>query len=133
MNRINPLYVALLLVITLGVVIWQDRKFTEAIQSKAENLAQLEKVGQKVAALRDYWKDPKKQRQRVQEFIRFASRFIKKKEQRGNRLKLRLEGVDARSADQLVDKLLNSFLRVDRVKIERKDKNHITMEVELML
>jgi len=132
-NRINPLYVALLLVIILGAVIWQDRKFTEAIQSKAENLTQLEKVGQKVAALRDYWKDPKKQKQRAQEFIRFASRFIKKKEQRGNKLKLHLDGIDARSANQLASKLLNSFLKVKVVKIERKGKNHIAMEVELML
>jgi len=130
MNRLNPAYIALFLAVILIVVIWQDRKFQKAIEVQQERLYQLEQVGQKVAALKNYW-DKKNQKKRVEDFIRFAKKFIKKKDQRGNRVHLYLDGMDAKNADRIADKLLNSFIKVKSIKVDRKNKEQISMEMEL--
>ena len=130
MNRLNPAYIALFLAVILIVVIWQDRKFQKVIEVQQERLYQLEQVGQKVAALKNYW-DKKNQKKRVEDFIRFAKKFIKKQDQRGNRVHLYLDGMDAKNADRVADKLLNSFIKVKSIKIDRKNKEQISMEMEL--
>jgi len=132
MSRVNPLYVLLLLVVLLTVLIWQDRKIEERVVQEERRLVELERLGKRVVAMKNYWGDRKLQERRINQFVNFVSRFIKKREKRGGRLKLSLAGIGAHDADRIVSKLLNSFLKVGNLTIERSDREKISMEVELL-
>lgn len=133
MNRINPLYVVALLALLLLVVIYQHQKLERTITQKEHQLLLLQNKAKEIATLRRYWGDSKIQKRRVASLLNspLLKRFIKNVERGNSRLKLFLHNVDAKSADQIMDKLLNSFVKVHLVKITKQDKTKIAMEVEL--
>jgi len=133
MNRINPLYVVALLALLLLVVIYQHQKLERTITQKEHQLLLLQNKAKEIATLRRYWGDSKIQKRRVASLLNspLLKRFIKNVERGNSRLKLFLHNVDAKSADQIMDKLLNSFVKVHLLKITKQDKTKIAMEVEL--
>jgi len=133
MNRINPFLILLLLLALLAVVIWQDRRLQGEIVAAQERLVQLERLGKRLASLKNYWGDRKLQERRINQFTTFAARFVKKKERHGRKVKLYLAGIGPKDADRIVSKLLNSFLKVGTLKIETAGKGEFSMEVELLL
>lgn len=132
MNRFNPAYVALFLLVVFFVVLYQNHKLEAAVEQSVQRLHMLEEKAKEISTLKSYWGDRKLLKKRVQEIVRtpFVSKFIKHKEEQRDRFKLFLEKVDASSADRIGDKIFNSFVKIGGFKIVRKDKNHIDMEVE---
>ncbi|BCD63166.1 hypothetical protein NitYY0826_P07 (plasmid) [Nitratiruptor sp. YY08-26] len=132
MNRINPLYISAFLVVILLVIWYQDHKIQRLVGEKSKHLYQLEKVGKKVAVLRNYWGDSKLQQQRVLQLVNspLIKPFVKKSRKGRERYKIVIEGIDASNADRIADKIFNSFVKVGAFSITRKDKTKISMEVE---
>jgi len=133
MSRINPLYVVALLALLLLIVIYQHQKLERTITQKEHQLLLLQNKAKEIETLRRYWGDSKLQKRRVASLLSspLLKRFIKNVERGSSRLKLFLHNVDAKSADQIMNKLLNSFVKVHLVKITKQDKTKIAMEVEL--
>ena len=133
MSRINPLYVVALLALLLLIVIYQHQKLERTITQKEHQLLLLQNKAKEIATLRRYWGDSKLQKRRIASLLGspLLKRFIKNVERGSSRLKLFLHNVDAKSADQIMNKLLNSFVKVHLVKITKQDKTKIAMEVEL--
>jgi hypothetical protein len=131
MRHLNPTLVVILLGVLLVAVIWQKYEVEKRIEAKQKALFTLEEKGRKLTALKSYW-GAEKQKVRVREFIRFAEKFITKQEPRGTRIRIKLENLDGKNADRVVNRLLNSFIIVKSLTIKRTSKEKISMETELV-
>lgn len=132
MNRINPIYITLLLGIILVVVIYQNHTIQQTITQKELSLHSLEQKAKEIATLKKYWGDKKIQRARVLQLLNtpFIKRFIKNQQKSGDRYRVLLHKIDALNADRIADKILNSFVKVGSFSIQKTSKTEISMEVE---
>jgi len=132
MNRINPLYITAFLALLLLIVIYQHTKIEKAVSQQEHYLQTITNKAKEIATLRRYWGDKRVQKRRVATIINspFFKRFIKNIEKSSNRVKIYLQNIDAASADSIMDKIFNSFVKVSSLKITKTDKTKISMEVE---
>jgi len=126
------LYIALFLVLVLLLVIYQNRKIEHLVDQEQLHLQQMQDVAKKISTLKNYWGDKKIQRQRVLAIVNspIVKPFVKTSQQSRDRYKLFLHNIDARSADRVADKIFNSFVRIGSLKIDRQNREKISMEVE---
>ena len=132
MNRINPSYIALLLLGILFIILYQNHSIQQSIAQQQERLYKLRDVAKEIGTLKNYWGDAKTQKKRIARLLEtpFIKKFVTKKEKRGDRYRITLDNIDAASADRIADKIFNSFVKIGTLKIVKKDKTKLSMEVE---
>jgi hypothetical protein len=132
MNRVNPIYIAAFLFSILLFIIYQNHKIEEQISKKQQKIATLEQKAKEMATLKGYWGDRKVLKKRVEAILKtpFIAKFIKKRDNQREKIRVYLEKIDSLNADRIADKILNSFVKIGAVNIKKRDKNHIDMEVE---
>ena len=135
MNRINPLYIAVFLALILGIIVYQNRLFKEQISQKEQEILILEQKAKKIATLKRYWKDKNILKRRLEALLRssFIAKYIKKRENKSNKITVYLENIDPFNANRITDKILNSFVRVSSISFKRKDNNHLNIKVEFTI
>jgi len=133
MNRVNPLYILLILVALLGLLLYQSTKLDSTITMQEKRLTQLKNRAKEIATLKNYWGDKRVQKRRVQALINspIIKRFIKKSINKKDGIKLSLANIDGVNANHIIDKIGNSFVKIGSLTIKKESKTKISMEVEL--
>jgi hypothetical protein len=132
MNRVNPSYVLLFLLIAFGIVLMQNHKLQKELSMQNQRVEEMKKVAKKMGALKNYWGDKKEQKKRVLAFVKepFVAKFLKNSQKSADRYKIFLENVDAKSADLIFNKILNEFVKVNSVQIRRRNEKSIDIQME---
>jgi len=132
MNRVNPSYVLLFLLIVFGIVLMQNHKLQKELSMQNQRLEEMKKVAKKMGALKNYWGDKKEQKKRVLAFVKepFVAKFLKNSQKSTDRYKIFLKNVDAKSADLIFNKILNEFVKVNSVQIRRRDEKSVDIQME---
>jgi hypothetical protein len=132
MNRVNPLYIFLLLLVLLIVLVYQHLSLQHKITQTEQEIYFLQNVAKQITTLKNYWGDKKIQRRRVFEIARtpFIRKFLQKEQNSREKYKIYLVGIDAINADRIADKIFNSFVKVNSFQIVKQTDNKVEMEVE---
>ncbi|BCD68954.1 hypothetical protein [Nitratiruptor sp. YY09-18] len=135
MNRVNPSYVLLFLLVIFGIVLLQNFKLKKELLTQSQKIEDMKKIAVKMDALKNYWGDKRKQKSRIVAFLKepFVAKFLKDSHKSANRYKIFLENVDAKSADLIFNKILNEFIKVNSMQIERKNQKSIDIHLEFKL
>ena len=133
MNRINPLYIAVALFVLFVAVVYQTISLKKSFALEQQRIQSIEQLGVKIHQLRLYWKDKKAQRQRIESIVRMFSKFVREKKRKKNRYIVTFDNVDRGSADRIVQKIFNSFVKVHSFSIEKKSDKAISIKVEFLL
>ena len=133
MNRVNPLYILLILVALLGLLLYQSTKLDSTIAMQEKRLTQLKNRAKEIATLKNYWGDKRVQKRRVQALINspIIKKFIKNSTNKKDGMKLTLTNIDGANADRIINKIGNSFVKIGSLAIKKESKTKISMEVEL--
>ncbi|SMC10187.1 hypothetical protein [Nitratiruptor tergarcus] len=135
MNRINPFYILLFLLIVFGITLLQNFKLKKELSIQNQKVEEMKKVAIKMNTLKNYWGDKKKQKSRVLALLKepFVAKFLKDAHKNVDRYKVFLENVDAKSADLIFNKILNEFIKVNSIQIKRKNQKSINIQMEFKL
>ncbi len=135
MNRINPLYIVLLLTVLFIVVVIKKHTLQKELIQEQHHLLQVRNITKEIATLRKYWYDKKLQKKRINALLHspLIARYIKSKEKKGNRYIIELAHIEARSADTITKLLLNAFIKIKSFTITKENKNTIAMKMEIQL
>ena len=135
MNRINPLYIVLLLTVLFIVVVIKEHTLQKDLFKEQRHLFQVKNIAKEIATLRKYWYDKKLQKKRINALLHspLITRYIKSKEKKADRYIIELAHIDARSADTIMKLFFNTFIKIKSFSITKEDKNKISMKMEIQL
>jgi len=124
MNRINPIYLIIILILLLTIVIYKCNSLDKYIYNKEKYVFHLEESAKELSTLRKYWGDKELQKKRINSLIQstFIKKFIKTIEKNRDGVKIYFENINGKEGDFLLNKILNSFVKIDKLKILKSDK-----------
>ncbi|MEA3373496.1 MAG: hypothetical protein U9Q62_07385 [Campylobacterota bacterium] len=134
MKQINPLYIALFLVVVL-IVMMAKLDGVKGLQEEA--IAELEKtelMAKRTVALKKSWEANEQIRKSLNRLLRQTSRNaeIEYKEQQGSMV-ITAKKINATAAEYLLNKLFNGTYVIKTMKIKRLDSESASLEVEITL
>jgi hypothetical protein len=135
MNKINPLYILGFFVFVLLLMIYQNVKMQNKIVTATQQVSVIKQVGQEIASLKQHWKNPTQAKKNIDALLnnRVFKTHVSKKEKKSNTYKIELKDIDAATLDKFMSKILNEYVILKKIKIERlaEKKIKIAMELEL--
>jgi len=135
MNKINPLYILGFFVFVLLLMIYQNVKMQDKIVTATQQVSVVKQVGQEIASLKKHWKNPTQAQKNIEALLnnRAFKTHVSKKEKKSNLYKIELKDINAATLDKFMSKILNEYVIVKKINIERsaEDKIKIAMELEL--
>ncbi len=135
MKQINPLYVAMLLLVLLVLVVVQLNKAKNEQYEAKENLKQTKEMAERIVALKKSWSDASQSNKNLQKLLRApqlkASQIEQKKE--GDKVILSSKNMDIAAVNYMVNKLLNGTFVLGAVKIVREENELFSFSVEVRL
>ncbi len=135
MKQINPLYVAMLLLVLLVLAVVQLNKAKNEQYEAKENLKQTKEMAERIVALKKSWSDASQSNKNLQKLLRApqlkASQIEQKKE--GDKVILSSKNMDIAAVNYMVNKLLNGTFVLGAVKIVREENELFSFSVEVRL
>jgi hypothetical protein len=135
MNKINPLYILGFFIFVLFLMIYQNVKMQDKIVTATQQVSVVTQVGQEIASLKKHWKNPIQAKKNIDSILnnRAFKTHVSKKEKKSNTYKIELKDVNVATLDKFMSKILNEYVILKKIKIERlaEDKIKIAMELEL--
>ena len=135
MKQINPLYIALLLLVALAAV---TLKLMEAHTTQKEALSALQKTevtAKRIVALQKEWERGKESASALERLLRSAplreTEFVT--ERKRNRIMITAKSIDKKAADYLLNKLLNNTYVITALEIRRLDAQRASLQMEVAL
>ena len=135
MNKINPLYLLGIFIAVALLMMYESWAMEKKISRKAQENAQTEMLGKKVASLKTRWKDPKKARSRIDAVLNmrpFASKAGERRYKSGV-YKVTVKELSAQELDRLSAKLLNETVPFKRLEMLRNGDRNVTVTMEFAL
>jgi hypothetical protein len=133
-KQINPLYIALLLVVALVVVILKLNEANAAQSAAVEALQETEKTAKRIVALQQAWGRGEESASALERLLRSAplkeTEFVT--ERTRNRIIVRAQSIDKKAADYLLNKLLNNTNVIKTLKIRRLGPQQASLHVEVV-
>ena len=133
MNKINPLYMLIFFVIVALLMVYKSVQTQNNIVKTARHNVQIEQDGSYIKALKDRWKNPKESKKRLEKILSKFTKEITSKEKKKGVYIIKAKTLDARSADKLINALLNEALTFKKIKLEHTSKTTINMLIEVTL
>lgn len=133
MNRVNPLHILLVLIALLLLLMYQSVKLDNTITIQEKRVAELKDIAKEINTLKNYWGNKKIQKRRVLALINspLIKKFLKSSANKKDGIKINLHHIDGANADRILNKIGNSFVKIDNLSIKKESKTAISMEVEL--
>ncbi|WP_345975709.1 hypothetical protein [Sulfurimonas sp. HSL3-7] len=131
--KINPLYIALLLIVALLFVIYQLGSAKAELRESKSSLAKIETIAEEIDALKRAWDNPKTARSALDRLIKapqLKSANIQQTKKRGS-VVLKSKKVDLKAANYFFVKLFNGTYILKSFDIERLDDESISFSVEV--
>lgn len=135
MKQINPLYVAMLLVVLLVLAIVQLNKAKSEQYAAKENLTQTNVMAERIVSLKQSWSDSKQSKRDLQKLLRApqlkASQLEQKKQ--GDKVIVSSKNMDLAALNYMVNKLFNGTFVLGAMKIVREENDLFSFSVEINL
>ncbi len=135
MNKINPIYILAFFVLVLIITIIQTNAIQREIVATTQLVSSIKQNGQEIASLKKHWKDSKQTLQRIEAILNqppFKQKVVQKK-RKANSYSLALHHLDAPLLDKFVSKMLNEYIIVKKITIERSSDTDISIAMEIAL
>lgn len=135
MKQINPLYIALLLVVILVMVMVRLDHTKQQQYTAADELKETTALAERIVALKKNWDDAKRSEQslaRIMNASQLRDAQIVQKKNPGSVL-LSSDGLDAVTLNYLMNKLLNGSFALKSVKIRQLEGERYALNVEVAL
>jgi hypothetical protein len=134
-KQINPLYLALFLVATLGFVVFKLNSAQEAQRQARDDLSKTATMAEEIVALKRGWDDSKRTRSSLERLLRASqlqSAAIKQTKKQGL-VVLESKAIKADAANYLLNKLLNGAYTLKTMKVRRLDGETASLYLEVSL
>lgn len=131
--RINPLYIALLLVVTLLFVIYQLGSSKTELRESRNTLMETEAMAEEIDDLKRAWDSPKATDSSLKRLLaspQLKSANIQRTKKRGTTV-LKSKKADLRSSDYLFAKLFNGTYILKAFEVKRLDDQSVSFTVEI--
>ncbi|MEA2111652.1 MAG: hypothetical protein U9P71_06340 [Campylobacterota bacterium] len=135
MNKINPLYILIFFILVLLLMIVQNITMQNKIMEASQQISIIKKVGQEISSLKEHWKNPTQAKKNIDALLnnRTFKKSVTKQEKKSNLYKIALKDLNAVTLDKFMSKILNEYVVIKKISIDRvaEDKISIAMEIEL--
>ncbi len=135
MNKINPIYILGFFVLVLIIVIFQNFSIKNKILETTQQVSSIKQNGQVIASLKKHWKNPAQSQKSIDAILNhrdFKANVVKLKK-KASSYKISLHNLDAKKLDKLVGKILNEYVILKKITIDRIAENNISMKMEIEL
>lgn len=135
MKRVNPLYVALLLLAALLVTVIRLHQSNARYAQTLQNLQQTELMARKIAALKTGWGDGNDNAAAIERILKAS--LLRNAgltyEKLHSVMKISAKEMDRKAMEYLLNKLLNGTYAVKSMSIKRLDGQKASFEAEVAL
>jgi hypothetical protein len=131
--KINPLYIALLLIVALLFVIYQLGSAKTELRESKSSLVKTETIAEEITALKRAWDSPKKSGSALDRLLQapqLKSANIQQTKKRGS-IVLKSKKADRKASNYFFVKLFNGTYIVKNFDIKRIDDESISFSVEI--
>ena len=128
MNRLNPLYIILLLFTVLFISFFSLINIKKIYSEKLEETNEIQIKAKEYNSLVSYWKNEKFIQKTLDEILKnplFKNENIVKTETKES-IKIRIETPNSQILDSFLNKILNKQLIIKKMEL---DKNYINLEI----
>lgn len=135
MKQINPLYIILLIVVTLLVLLFKLAQTKRELHEAHNGFYTNKEMVHKIVDLRQSWDNPKDTKNmltRILKSSQLRNAGVVKKVKR-DQIELHGSAMDSRSASYLINRLFNEPFSIKSMKIRRLDKERVSLDVEIKL
>jgi hypothetical protein len=133
MNRINPIYVGLFLLLTLGFSMLKLGSVKDELSMIKEEYTQTTKIATELSALKDVYANKKKTEQSLKRVLRMSSlksaNIVQSKKKSG--VKISSQSIDLNALNSLMAKILNGTYNVTALKIRKLSNTKSSLEMEI--
>ncbi len=133
MSKMNPLYMFIFFVIVAFLMVYKSVQTQNKIVTTARHNIQIEQDGSYIKALKDRWKNPKESQKRLENVLSKFTKEITSKEKKKGVYIIKSKILNSRSADKLINALLNEAITFKKIKLEHTSKTTINMLIEVTL
>ncbi len=131
--KINPLYVALLLIVALLFAMYQLSESKNELRESKNNLIKIEAMADEIDALKRAWDDTKSSNAALERLLKapqLKSANIQKTKTRGLTI-LKSNKADLKATNYFFVKLFNGAYILEKFDIKRLDDESISFQVEI--
>lgn len=128
MNRLNPLYIVLLLFTVLFISFFSLINIKKVYSEKLEETNEIQIKSKEYNSLVSYWKNEEFIQKTLDEILKnplFKNENIVKTETKES-IKIRIETPNSQILDSFLNKILNKQLIIKKIEL---DKNYINLEI----
>ena len=133
MNRINPLYVGLFLVLFVVFLAFKLGSVKSDLLGAKEEYAKTSKLAVSLSGLKSTYADKKKLKNSLRRILALSAvrqANIVKDEKKSN-VKLSSQSMDKKALNVLMGKLLNGSYNITSMKIKRLSKERVSFKMEI--
>jgi len=133
MNRVNPLQIALLLVVVIAFLLFKLTSLKEELLEATESYKTSEKLAIDLNSLKSVYVNPKKTKKAInrilsQRSLRGANLEIKREKKS---IKITTESIDTAALNSLMGKVLNGSYNITLLKIKRLSETKASLVLEI--
>ncbi|MCW9026713.1 MAG: hypothetical protein OQJ77_05300 [Thiovulaceae bacterium] len=133
MNRINPLYLGVLLVVILVLSVYSLNSAKKSLMESKESFKETQKIANELSSLKKAYANKKINERALKKVL--AQAVLRdasiKAEYKNNVVKLNSDNMDKKALDFLIGKLLNSTYDIRKMKIKRLSEEKASLELEI--
>ena len=129
MQKINPLFLLLLLIILAVVIDIKKESFKNALVNNNKNISKLDKKLKDTVKLKNRWINSSKKLNSILNSSAYRGASISK-ESMGNKIITKIDKLNSSQMRQLINKILNSYILIKKIKI-KKDGAQASLVVEI--
>jgi len=133
MNRINPIYIVVLLTILLSLMIYKLGASKSELEENKESFKTTQAIALKLVSLKDVYADNVKIKQSLQRILNDASLRSAglKTKFKATALSISAQSVDLKTLNLLLNKILNGAYIVESMRIKRVSRTKADLQMEI--
>ena len=133
MNRINPLYLAALLLVVLMMSIYLLKDAKNSLLEAKQNFKETQKIANELSGLKKAYTDKKRGEKEIKRILSqpLLTNSQTKADYKKKGVVISSEGIDKRALEFLMGKLFNSSYNIKEIKIKRLSEEKAQLQVEI--
>ena len=135
MNRINPLYIILFLLLLLFLLVYKNASIKSKIQNQQKLNSKILSQAKEIDSLKRAFKNRKRDKTTFKSILSHPhiKRFVTQQSITDKKLSAKLDNLNKRAFDALSSKLFNSTLKIDSFSFKRLNEHNISVEFGVAL
>jgi len=133
MNRVNPLHIAILLVVVLGFMLFKLTKATDEYHESKDSYKQTLTLANELSGLKKVYADKNKIKKDLQKILRHSSlrsasieKTLKK-----NNMTITSQSIDMTGLNFLLGKVLNATYQINTLKVKQLSETKASLFLEI--